>query len=163
MKKRLVKNSEFIVVKDSKIHNKGVYAKRDIPRGTKIIEYGGEIISKSESEKRSERQLERNKNNSSDGAVYIFDLNKRYDLDGNMLWNKARLINHSCNPNAKAENDRGHIWIISTKNIKKDEEITYNYGYGFDSYKDHPCRCSSDNCVGYILAKKHWNKLKSKN
>ena len=28
--------------------------------------------------------------------IYLFDLNSRYDLDGDVSWNTARLINHSC-------------------------------------------------------------------
>jgi hypothetical protein len=160
MKKRIAKKSPYIIVKKSKIHNKGVYAKKDIPKGTKIIEYVGEIITKKEADKRAEKQLEKSKGHSIDGGVYIFELNKRYDIDGKVPWNLAQYINHSCNPNAETEDQDGHIWIIAAKDIKKGEEITYNYGYDFKDYKDHPCKCGSKNCVGYILAEKHWKKLK---
>ncbi len=49
------------------------------------------------------------------------------------------------------------------RKIKEGEEITYNYGYGIDEYKGHPCYCNSKNCVGYIVAEKHWKKIKKKN
>ncbi len=32
---------KYIVVENSKIHNKGVFAKKNIPKGTKVIEYVG--------------------------------------------------------------------------------------------------------------------------
>ena len=46
------------------------------------------------------------------------------------------------------------------KDIKKGEEITYNYGYDLDCYEDHPCKCGSENCIGFILAEEHWSQLK---
>ena len=147
--------SEYVVVRNSKIHNKGVFAKKDIPKGTRVIEYVGEKITKAEAQKRAEKQLEKSKNHTADGGVYIFELNKKYDIDGKVSWNPAQFINHSCNPNAEAEIERGHIWIIAIKDIKKGDEISYNYGYDFDEYKDHPCKCGSKNCVGYIVAEKH--------
>lgn len=159
-KKRVGKPSPYIIVKSSGIHNKGVFAKKNIKKGTKIIEYVGEIITKKESDSRAQTQLEKNKKNKTHGAVYIFELNKRYDIDGNVPWNKAKYINHSCDPNAETEDINGHIWIIAIKDIKKGEEITYNYGYDLEDYKDHPCKCKSKNCVGYIVAEKHWKKLK---
>ncbi|RMD58040.1 SET domain-containing protein-lysine N-methyltransferase [Candidatus Woesearchaeota archaeon] len=153
--------SPYIKVKRSRIHGTGVFAKKDIPKGTKIIEYVGEKITKAESSRRSDAQIESAKK-TNDGAVYIFELNKRYDIDGNVPWNTAKYINHSCNPNCEVEIIRGHIWIISTRDIKKGEELSYNYGFDLEDYEDHPCRCGAENCVGYIAAEDQWPKLKRK-
>lgn len=155
-------NTEFIDVRNSKIHNKGVFAKKDIKKGTRVIEYVGEKITKAESQRRAERQLESSKNHTVDGGVYIFELNKKHDIDGKVSWNPAQFINHSCNPNCETEIIRGHIWIVATKDIKKGEEITYNYGYDFENYDEHPCKCGSKNCVGYIVAEDQWKKLRKK-
>ena len=40
-------------VKKSKVHGSGVFASNYIPKGTRIIEYIGEKISKSEGDRRS--------------------------------------------------------------------------------------------------------------
>ena len=45
----------------------------------------------------------------SKGAVYIFDLDKKYDLDGSTAKNIAKFINHSCDPNCESVNDDGEI------------------------------------------------------
>ncbi len=155
-------NTEFIVVKSSGIHNKGVFAKKDISKGTKIIEYVGEKITKAQSEKVGDRHFENSKNHTVDGGVYIFELNKKYDINGKVSWNPARYINHSCSPNAETDILKGHIWIIAIKDIKKGDEITYNYGYDLDDYTEHPCLCGSKNCIGYIAAEEKWPKLRKK-
>lgn len=155
-------NTEFIEIKNSNIHNKGVFAKKDISKGTRIIEYVGEKITKKEAEKRAEKQMKKSKNHCVDGGVYIFELNKKYDIDGKVDWNPARLINHSCDPNCETEMIDEHIWIIAIKNIKKGDEITYNYGYDLNDFEEHLCKCNSKNCAGYIVAEKHWTKLKRK-
>ncbi len=153
-------SSPYIVVKKSSIHSKGVFAKKDIPAETEIIEYVGERITKKEADIRGERVLSRSKTDVTRGAVYIFELNKRFDIDGNVSWNTAGIINHSCDPNCEAVNIDGHIWICSKRDIDKGEELTYNYGYNFDNYEEHPCRCGSDNCVGFILDEEQWPRLK---
>ncbi|MBT3406256.1 SET domain-containing protein-lysine N-methyltransferase [Candidatus Woesearchaeota archaeon] len=147
--------SEYVTVKNSGVHNKGIFAKRDIPAETEVIEYIGERITKAQARKIFEGTLEASKKNSSNGSVYIFELNKRYDIDGNVSYNTARYINHSCEPNCEPINIRGHIWIVATKNIKKGEELSYDYGYCLDDYHEHPCRCGSTNCVGYIVSEDH--------
>lgn len=149
-----------IIVRNSKIHGCGVFAKKDIAKGTRLIEYVGEKISKKEAEHRGDKRVDLHKKNIMLGAVYIFELNQRYDIDGNVPYNTARYINHSCEPNAETEIIRGKIWIIALKDIVKGEEIFYNYGYGIDSYEDHRCLCKTNRCVGYILSEDHWPKLK---
>jgi hypothetical protein len=69
-----------------------------------------------------------------------------------MAWNSARLINHSCKPNCRAEIIRGKIWIIAKREIPEGAELTFDYRYGFSNWREHPCRCGTDRCVGFIVA-----------
>lgn len=155
-------SSPLILVKQSSIHNKGIFARIDIAKDTRIIEYVGEKISKAESIRRADIFLKKSKQKKEHGAVYIFELNKRYDIDGAVSYNTARYINHSCNPNCEAHIIRGHIWIVSIRNIKKGEELGYDYGYDVEHFEDHKCFCSAKNCRGYIVAEDQWHKLKKR-
>lgn len=153
-------SSEWIEVRNSFIHGTGVFAAKDIPKGTKIIEYVGRKVSKKEAEIIAEETLERAKSNPSEGAVYLFEVNDDFDIDGNVEWNTAKFINHSCDPNCETEQDEeDRIWILSIREIKKGEELFFNYGYDLDDWKNHPCKCGSAKCVGYIADEKHWKKL----
>ena len=149
-------------IKKSKIHGSGIVATKDIPKNTKIIEYVGEKISKKEGDKRSAERIKKYLNKKNEGSVYIFELNKRYDIDGLFKYNSARYINHSCNPNCEVEIINNQIWIISIKQIKKNSELNYDYGYPFDKddFKDHICKCGSSKCIGYIISRDDWPKFK---
>ena len=155
-------DTKWITITNSKIHGKGIIAKKDIPAETQIIEYVGELISKKESDKRGELAVQEAKENHTKGAVYIFTLNKKNDIDGNVEWNPARLINHACDPNCEAATVDGEIWIYALRDIKKGEELNYNYGYDIHDYTEHPCRCGCKNCVGYIAEESKWPALKRK-
>ncbi len=146
-------------VRESSIHNRGVFAAADLPAGTRIMEYVGERITKKESERRATELIERAKK-TGEAAVYIFTLNSRYDLDGAKGENPARYINHSCDPNCEAYIERGRIFIYSKKDIPKGAELTYNYGFDLDTWDEHPCRCGEERCVGYIVDEQYWPKLR---
>ena len=131
-------------IKKSNIDKKGLVATKDIKAGTRIIQYIGKII--------SNKEVENNPKFDNSKDIYLFDLNKKFSLDGDFSWNTARLINHSCNPNCEVEGKGYKIWITAIKNIKKNEELSYDYGFGYDSdYKQFPCKCRSNNCCGYIV------------
>ena len=132
------------IIKKSKIDKNGLYANQNIKKGVRIIEYKGKIISTKKSEICSKFD--------NDKAIYLFNLNKRYDLDGDFKFNIARLINHSCDPNCEVFGSGLKIWVYAMKNIKKGEELSYDYGFNFDEdFKNYPCKCGSRNCVGYIV------------
>jgi uncharacterized protein len=154
------KEKPWHVVKSSAIHSHGVFAARDIPADTYIIEYLGERITKEESERRAQARL-RSSKKTGEAAVYIFTLTDEWDLDGSGPGNTARLINHSCDPNCEAwQDEEDKIWIGAKRAIKKNEELTFNYGFDLENWREHPCRCGSEKCVGYIVDEKYWTKLK---
>tara|TARA_B100001121_G_C18687831_1_gene621589 strand:+ start:387 stop:830 length:444 start_codon:yes stop_codon:yes gene_type:complete len=131
-------------IKKSKIDKNGLYANRHIKKGTRIIEYKGKIITAKQSE--TDPKFDNGK------AIYLFNINKRYDLDGDFKFNIARLINHSCDPNCEVYGSGLKVWVYAMKDIKRGEELSYDYGFSFDKdYKQYPCRCRSKKCVGFII------------
>jgi len=153
--------SDLCEVRNSDIHGRGVYATQDIEPETQIIEYVGEYINKETSEERAWEQAAKAQENG-EAAVYIFTLDKKWDIDGNVPWNDARLINHSCDPNCEAWIEDDSIFIYAVKPLKKGEEMTFDYGFDIECYEDHPCLCGKDNCVGYIVSQSQWPELAQK-
>ena len=149
--------------KKSPLHGSGLFAKNDIKKGSKVIQYIGDKVTKKEGDKRADRQIRKAKKDKNNGMVYVFELNKRYDIDGDVNYNFAKYINHSCNPNCEVVGKGLKLWIKSIKDIKKGEELSYDYGFSFDeNFKDYPCRCNSKNCCGYIVKQEsRWRVKKS--
>lgn len=150
--------SDFVEVRGSEIHGQGVYCIEPIEEEQYFIEYVGNRINKEESEKRAWKQFEEHEKSGA-AAVYIFNLTKKWDLDGNVEWNPARLINHSCDPNSEAIQDGKRIFLQALRDIEVDEEITFDYGFDIDCYEDHPCRCGSAKCFGYIVGRDYQDEL----
>jgi len=144
-----VTETDLVVFKSSLIHGTGGFARADILPNTRVIEYFGEKITKEESLARCERNNE-----------YIFALNEEWDLDGNVSWNPARFLNHSCEPNCEALLAEGRIWLVAIRGIQAGEELTFNYGYDLQDYREHPCGCGAAGCVGYIVAEEFFEHVR---
>jgi SET domain-containing protein len=151
--------SPYCEVRGSEIHGRGVYARCFIPGKTRICEYVGEIIDKKQSARRGVA-LHAKSMETGDAAVYIFTLSKNFDIDGNVPWNTARLINHSCSPNCEAWIEGRRIFIHALRDIRAGEELTYDYGFDVDCYEEHPCRCGEPECVGHIVSREQWPELR---
>ena len=147
----VVCETETISFRRSRIHGMGGFARKDIPVGTRLIEYVGERITKAESLRRCEAD-----------NPYIFTLDDEHDLDGSVEWNPARFINHSCAPNCETELDEeaGQVWVLALRDIRAGEELTFNYGYDLSEYREHPCRCGAPECVGYIVAEEFFDHVR---
>jgi len=138
-------------IRPSPISGVGAFALDRITAGSRIVEYLGEKIDKRESLRRCEQNNQ-----------CIFAIDDDYDLDGNVPWNPARFLNHSCEPNCEAIFETGRIWIAAARDIAASDELTFNYGYDLIDYKEHPCHCSGQACVGYIVAEEFFPLLRSK-
>jgi SET domain-containing protein len=109
----------------------GMFATQRIPRNTRIFEYTGNLIPNEEVERWKGKPR------------YLYDLNKRFTLDGSPRSNIGRYANHSCRPNAKDYIHHGRVYVKSLRAIEPGEEITYDYGKAyFDEFigRDN-CRC----------------------
>jgi SET domain-containing protein len=124
----------------SHIDGKGVFAAEPIKKGTRILEYIGEKISREEATERL-----------AGGNVYVFFCDPRFDIDGNTPENIARYINHSCDPNCVSDIIEDRLWIIALRDIRTGEELSYDYGFELEGYEQRPCRCGAKNCCGYIV------------
>jgi SET domain-containing protein len=116
----------------SKLHGWGVFALEPINKNRRIIDYAGELISHRESLKRETRYLTR-------GEIWCFTVNNRWVRDANVGGNVARFVNHACKPNCYTEVAGDTIWIRAARNIRKGEELTYDYHT--DGEQVIPCRC----------------------
>jgi len=116
----------------SHVHGFGVFALASIPKNSRIIDYAGELIRNRDSEAREERYLE-------EGCIWVFRINRAWSRDAAVGGNIARFINHSCRPNCWFEVVEKTIWIRASRNIRKGEELTYDYATVGE--KTIPCRC----------------------
>ena len=134
----------------SGVHGYGLFARVPLAKGERVIEYVGERVTKAEAWRREQKRLARLAAGG-DGCVYVFELNQRHDIDGAVSWNLARRINHSCDPNCEVEVVRGRIWIVAVRPIAAGEELSYDYGFDYTDWREHPCRCGAATCPGYIV------------
>jgi hypothetical protein len=126
-------NGFMIEKRRSRIQGWGVFATQPIPKNKRIIHYAGEKITNRESLQREVRYLRK-------GHIWCFKLNHLYVRDAAVGGNIARYINHSCTPNCYTQVVGDTIWIRAARNIRKGEELTYDYST--DGVASVPCRCS---------------------
>ena len=121
-----------VVRRRSPVHGFGVFAAERIETDARIIDYAGELVRNDESEAREERYL-------ADGCIWVFRVNRNWSRDAAVGGNIARFINHSCAPNCWFEVVDKTIWIRARRDIRKGEELTYDYS--IEGERTIPCRC----------------------
>ncbi|KAJ6635818.1 Histone-lysine N-methyltransferase trithorax [Pseudolycoriella hygida] len=138
---------ETVGVYRSHIHGRGLFCNRDIEAGEMVIEYAGELIRSTLTDKR-ERYYD-----SRGIGCYMFKIDDNLVVDATMRGNAARFINHACEPNcySKVVDILGHkhIIIFALRRIVQGEELTYDYKFPFEETKI-PCSCGSKKCRKYL-------------
>ena len=143
--------NEWFELRRSSIQGLGAFARKDIPKGTRIIEYTGERISNAEADRRYDDDTMGRHH------TFLFTLTSRTVVDAAVDGNAARFINHSCDPNCEAVIEDRRIWIEAIERIPEGVELVYDYQYEHDedyTQEDldwYACRCGSANCRGTIV------------
>jgi SET domain-containing protein len=118
----------------SRLHGWGVFAEARITKNTRIIDYAGQKISHQESLRRERKYMRK-------GLIWCFQINRRWVRDAAVGGNIARFINHSCHPNCYVHIVGDTIWIRAARNIRKGDELTYDYMT--DGEGRIRCRCTA--------------------
>jgi SET domain-containing protein len=143
-----------IQTRRSGVHGNGVFAVQDIAEGETLIEYKGEIISWKEALRRHPHDPTQPQH------TFYFHVDDDRVIDGNVDGNASRWINHSCEPNCEADEQKGRVFIKALRNIAAGEELNYDYGLIIDEpytrklLSEFPCWCGSEDCRGTLLAPK---------
>lgn len=128
--------------KRSAIHGRGLFAVKPIKKGEIVAVKGGYIYGW------EERDLIEDEYGPVDGQIaenLFIGPSKKSEVEGNMLY-----LNHSCNPNAGVG---GNYMFVAMRDIKKGEEITFDYAMTDDENYKMKCNCGSKNCRKIITGK----------
>jgi SET domain-containing protein len=142
----------YLELRTSAIQGTGAFATRAIKKGTRIIEYLGQRISWRTADKRYDDDTMGRHH------TFLFTVDDKVCIDGAVQGNAARFLNHSCDGNCEAINDRKRIFIEARRNIRPGEELLYDYQYErTDEHTEedeqfYACRCGAAKCRKSILA-----------
>jgi SET domain-containing protein len=147
----IVARPDMLRVRRSRLHGRGVFARRPIRKGTRVLEYLGDRISHRDADERYGYK------SADDNHTFLFIVNRSVVIDGGANGNDARFINHSCDPNCESLIDARRVFIEAVRTIAPGEELTYDYQIGRDK-EDPPnvdeifaCRCGAASCRGSML------------
>lgn len=125
-----------MINRKSNIEGMGLFADRDIAKGEEVYQFTGPIISVDEAEEIYNA-----------GCDFLLQVDQYMFLD--LRDCPGRRTNHSCSPNTAftAFCDT----LIALKDIKKGDEITFDYSANENTEFVMDCKCGSANCRGIIL------------
>jgi SET domain-containing protein len=128
-------------VRNSKIGGRGVFAKENIIRGTRLAIFGGKLMFIDEIRNLPEHLKE-----------YTMQIEERFILgppQNSTEPDETDFFNHSCEPNSGF---KGQMFLVAMRDITKNEEITFDYAMvvsesvGNDFVFEMECKCGSGNC-----------------
>ncbi|NXU93990.1 SETMR methyltransferase, partial [Xiphorhynchus elegans] len=149
----------------------GVRTLQDIPRGSFVCEYAGEVLGPAEARSRVQAQSPEDPN-------YILALREHLHdgrvletfVDPTHVGNVGRFLNHSCEPNlfmvpVRVDSMVPKLALFAATDIPAGEELSYDYSGRFhnpqgssrehkpleeDSRLRKPCYCGSRTCASFL-------------
>lgn len=125
-----------VAIDQSATHGRGIFATRNIPRGTLLLVIAGHVLTVQE-----EAELPQTMQDA--GVQVASDL---------VITGGINYVNHCCDPNAGFH---GQIFLVAMRDIARGEEVTFDYAMCLgDGPHIAPysleCRCGSAQCRGRI-------------
>ena len=121
-----------VIIRDSGIQGKGVFAGTDFKKGCVIMRWDASmILTENEAKKTPERDKK-----------YLVFVKGRYI----MAQSPEKYLNHSCDPNTK----EGSLCDVAAMDIKRGEELTTDYSIDAPPHIKMKCACGSKKCKKII-------------
>lgn len=131
--------SDKVEKRSSGIEGRGLFAIEDISVGEIVVVKGGTIMTRTQRD-----QLELTMGPAEiqiSDDLFIGPVTPQTREEGMMH------LNHSCEPNVGIF---GQITFVAMRNIKRDEELAFDYAMGDHDDWEMDCRCKSMSCRGRI-------------
>jgi hypothetical protein len=126
-------------IRKTKSMGRGVFATKEIPPGTIIGDYLGEVVDPSE-------------DTSDEFGMYNLWINFETMVYADPNTEGLHLLNHSCAPNISMFPYKGHMLFFSLRKIFPREQLTLNYRINSPPHSEtvllHPCYCKNRFCRG---------------
>ncbi|MGN6185636.1 MAG: SET domain-containing protein [Thermoanaerobaculia bacterium] len=125
---------DHLEVRPSRIHGKGVFARKRLAARRKIGEFLGELISVREARRRAKHAAV--------VTIVEFEDGKALDVATDPC---LRYVNHSCRPNTFLRRANRRVELYTLRDIKPGEELTCDYG---ETHHEGtlPCQCGAEGC-----------------
>jgi len=120
---------ELVYVKETTNKGRGIFAARDILKDETILEFTGPLVKIEDMEGIPQQVWDHLYNVGVDEYIIVRE--------------PAVRTNHSCDPNAGIKKD---VFLVAMRNIKKDEEITFDYSLTIADDWKLQCACGSPSC-----------------
>lgn len=137
------------VVRRSRVHGRGLFARTSYEPGDQVGEYQGRVIDR-ESEGDTSSAWD-----SDPSYTLLFEVDEKTTIDAGVDGNNIRFINHSCDPNCETSVEGTRVFVHALRHIEPGEELTYDYnlrpGDPSDGPETYPCRCGAENCRGSMI------------
>ncbi len=124
-------------------YGKALVATRDLPAGTIVQQFRGDVIPYSE--------VPPEKKN------YVICVGDKQEDKWIASDTDAIRANHSCDPNCRIDDS---LNLVTIRNVRQNEELTFSYNlldeneddpeYFWDNTWNFECKCGAVNCQGYI-------------
>ncbi|UJR36082.1 hypothetical protein I4U23_028818 [Adineta vaga] len=170
---RLIQQGLFVQLQlfQDKHKGWGLRTLHDLPRGTYICQYIGELITSDQGHERAQtiddryqtsldlvRQIRYENNNNKDEEEEEEE-EEPYVIDGSLYSNLGKYFNHSCDPNMYIQNvfieshdlHFPHLALFTRTRVKAGEELTWHYNCELLPDREVKCFCGSKNCRGRLF------------
>lgn len=148
---------EYLKIRNTKNKGRGLFAKKEIPKGIVIGDYIGKVL--------HPQDAIVNENN-----FYLMYYHDHAVISPNLEKPGVHLLNHSCIPNCFIYIHKGHTLAFALGRISKGKELTIPYLLPpidkFCNPCPHVCKCGNLNCSKTMHLSKEkydkWRKLNGK-
>lgn len=155
------KPADRIAVRKSGVHGRGVFARKRIRKGARIIEYTGRRLPWKEAQELPPPDP-RNPSH-----TFFFGVDEDDVIDPAVGGNEARWINHSCVPNCETYEEEGRVFVHALRGLQPGEELFYDYKMTPAERRtrkveqEFACFCGAEKCRGTMLAPKRKGRRKN--
>ncbi len=134
-KKSYVSNK--IELRESNLAGKGLFAKQKISKDELLVDFSkgpGKIINDAKANILYRKHID---------YMLQIDFDKYFAATNKKELEEADYLNHSCGPNAGI---KGSLRFVAMRDIRKNEEITFDYAMSESSDYRFDCKCGKKTC-----------------